>query len=76
VAIGCFHGRPDCRFYVHNLVCRKDLSDWHPDVWEKTHLERDDQMGLSEELSTELANADQGDFSKQEIGLFAERPAW
>jgi len=30
------------------LVECKDLPNWYINVWEKSHLERDDQMGIRE----------------------------
>jgi hypothetical protein len=50
VAIGFINGIADSWIYFYYMVCRKSLSHRHPDVRQKTNVERNDQVGIQKEL--------------------------
>ncbi len=46
VAIGAFHALSDPWIFIYRMAGRQDLSNWYPDVREKTHLENHVEMGF------------------------------
>jgi hypothetical protein len=50
VATGRIHDHAGWRIHTDNLVRRKNLPHRYSYVWQKTKLERNDKMGLSQKL--------------------------